>query len=154
MLKILYTVFIGIMVSLFVGLGIAAFYPAPEQPNFSEPHYAPRAVDEKPTEEQRAEQERYDREYEEYRQHSEAYNRNVALIAVVISVLILALSLTIAHNIPVISDGLLLGGVLTLLYGTGRSFGTGDERIMFAFVAVGLVVAIAIGYLKFVSKRQ
>lgn len=130
MLQILYSAFIGIMVSLFVGFGIAAFYPAPNQQEFN------------------------DKSYERYIEASKEYNRNVAVAAVVISVLILLLSLVIVQNIPAISDGLLLGGILTLLYGTAQSIGTGDERIMFAFVTVGLVVAVAIGYLKFVRKPQ
>jgi hypothetical protein len=133
-----YKVFIGLMAAAFVGVGIAAFYPEPRMPDalmFSGPQL--------PAELQGVAR--------EYRDQSALYSRNVAAIAAVAAVAILALSLTALRRIALFSDGLLLGGVLTFGYSVVRGFGAEDNLARFGIVAVGLAVALALGYVRFVQ---
>jgi hypothetical protein len=68
----------------------------------------------------------------------------------VAAIAILAVSLTALRRIALFSDGLLLGGVLTFGYSVMRGFGAQDNMARFAIVAVGLAVALALGYARFV----
>jgi len=65
------------------------------------------------------------------------------------AIAILLVSLTIIRNLAYIADGVLLGGVLTLLYSIVRGFGSEDEKFRFIVVSIGLITALALGYIKF-----
>lgn len=154
-IKYVYTLFVGILLAIFVGVGIAAFYPEPKYP---EPPYAvkyPKPVTESETKEATSsarvlEMDEYNRKVEEHQKKIEEYNKNVSSIAVASAILMLIVSLTLFKQILVIADGLLLGGVLTLLYSIIRGFQSGDHMFRFLVVTVGLIVALLLGYLKFV----
>jgi hypothetical protein len=130
--KIVYTLFIGILLATFIGVGIAAFYPSPKSPEFKfapAPYYPPQDA---------------------YMKLSQDYNRNVSIISLVAAILILIISLTVFKSLPVIADGLLLGGVLTLIYSIVRGFNSQDEKFRFIVVTIGLIIAILLGYNKFI----
>lgn len=148
MLKALYSVFIGILVVSFIGFGVAAFYPAPESP---EPPQAPLTTpdDSENRGDQTEAQQEYEQRLEEHRQDRSEYVRNISVILVLLSILVLVIGLMSLSGLSVVDDGLLIGGILTLLYGVGRSFEAGDERLTFAAIAVSLVTAIVVGYKKF-----
>jgi xanthine/uracil permease len=156
-LRIAYTVFIGILLATFVGVGIAAFYPGPKQPTSSSTPYTPK-IESEMTPEERAEQNKIAaREQEKWNAYNEAsknYNRDVSVIALVASVLMLALGLTLVRKIYMISDGLLLGGVITLVYSIIRSFGANNNQFQFVVVSVGLIAALVLGYIKFVKPHE
>ncbi len=59
----------------------------------------------------------------------------------------------VAKNVTIMGDSLLLGGVFTLGYSIIRGFGT-DNTFRFLLVATGLIVAMIIGYLKFIRPLQ
>ncbi len=136
-LKVIYTFFIGILVVLFVGAGIQAFYPEPTYPYSSIRGSELSGVD-------------YQREMEQYDLNRKTYNRNVTVITLTFAVAILILSLSLSHALMVISDGLLLGGVLTLLYSVIRVFGSGDDKLRFLVITIGLVISLSVGYFKFI----
>lgn len=160
-LKIVYTLFIGVLLAIFVGVGIAAFYPSPEPPE------TPLLIElyELPTEPScdptiSAQLEKEQKEFNEalkiFEEKLEKYNRNVSIIALIAAILVLIISLTLFRQILIIADGLLLGGVITLLYSVVRVFGSGDDKLRFLVVSVGLAVSLILGYLKFIepSKRS
>jgi|SRR5579884_1240855 len=154
MIKVLYTVFIAVLLSTFVGVGIAAFYPSPKPPEFITPIAPPAQIDSS-TSAQLTKQDQQNRQIQEnYTNRSEKYNKNVSIIALVSAIIILIISLTILKTIPLISDGIMLGGVLTLLYSVARGFGTGDEKTHFLVVSVSLVCALALGYIKFIKPSK
>ena len=62
----------------------------------------------------------------------------------------MAVSLIRADRLSVISNGLLLGGVLTMLYGTGWTLASGDSRARFWVMAVALLITLLLGYVRFV----
>lgn len=157
-LRLVYTIFIGILFATFVGVGIAAFYPeerSPEYPIVSTKTLYP---DERPTATESAEQRRIDGEFQkknkEYMERSRIYNRNVSVISLVVSVFIVVVSLVFVRQFMLISDGLLLGGLVTLVYSIVRGFGAQDNIFRFVVVSVGLLLSLVVGYAKFSSKKK
>lgn len=97
---------------------------------------------------------RFEREQWAYEVRSDRYNRNVALIAVSLAIVILVVSLVWLRHIFVLADGLLLGGIFTLLYGMARSFQSGETKFMFIVVTLGFIVALTLAYLKYIRPAQ
>lgn len=152
-LKLLYTLLIGIFVAVFVGVGIAAFYPAlkyPEPPVSMKYGYSEPEKDGQISDETKIEMERYDQEQKDFQIKSQTYNRNVSILALVFSIVIVVISLTLFKKIYLIADGLLLGGVLTLLYSVIRGFGSDDNMFRFIVVSAGLIISLFLGYVKFI----
>ena len=140
----------------FVGVGIAAFYPGPKEP---EPpisvKYAPPCEsfkDEATAQKIRGEQEEFDKIMKVYQTQNEKYSRNVSIASLLAAILILIISLTLFKKILLIADGLLLGGVLTLIYSIIRGFGSGDNMFRFLVVSAGMIIALFLGHLKFIRR--
>lgn len=151
-IKHIYTVFLAIILVTFVGVGIAAFYKAPKSPDYPIGLSYPTLPTEKSTEaaQMKQEQIKFDIQQREFQKLNEIYNKNVSTISIVASLIILIASITLLNRILYLSDGLLLGGVLTLGYAIIRGFGAGDEMFRFLVVTIGLVTAVFLGYWKFV----
>ena len=149
-LKIIYSIFIGVLFAVLVGVGIAAFYPEPKPPEYPSALKIPRegGLNQPVFEELKGEQEEYDRLEKAFRQNLEIYNRNVSIIAIVASIITLVVSLTLFKKLFLIADGLLLGGVLTILYSIIRGFGSGNNKFQFIIVAIAFIVALILGYIK------
>lgn len=153
-LKLIYTFLIGIFLAVFVGVGIAAFYPGPKRPETpSSIKYGFSETDKKEalSAEYKAEIEKYDQAEKEYQLQSQTYNKNVSIYSLIASILIVITSLTLFKNILFIADGLLLGGVLTLLYSVIRGFDTQDNMFRFIVVSIGLFISLFLGYAKFIK---
>ena len=150
MIKFLYTLFIGLLLATVIGVGISAFYEAPKAPEYPMHETIVTKEPAEPTPAELEKQRQFERESKIYQQQEADYNRNVSVIAVSLALVILVVSLVVLKNLNMIADGLLLGGVFTLLYGIVRSFGTGEQKFMFIVSLVGLVVALTLGYIKFV----
>lgn len=158
-LKVIYTFFIGILLALFIGFGIAAFYEEPKYPEPSVRLRYPLTEAEKTKEStQTASFEREQIELEQreksYQKNIALYNRNVSTIALAAAIVYLMISLILAKRLMLISDGLLLGGVFTLIYSIGRGFGTNDSKFQFVTVSAGLLIALILGYFKFIKSAQ
>jgi len=153
-LKFIYTLFLGILVAIFVALGITAFYPAPTPPEgISEQGYE-KALPTVETPAQKKAQEELNKELAEYEKEMGIYTRNVFIIALTAAIIILVISLTTVRKIDVIADGLLLGGTLTLFYSIGMGAMTPDNKFRFLAVSVGLLVTLAVGYIKFIKGQE
>lgn len=152
-LKYIYTLFLGILLATFVGVGIAAFYPAPKYPEYPPNYYQVKPVMEGEDSTQAALLRKQNEESyqvsQEFQKLSAEYSRNVSVMSLAAAIAILLISLTIVRNLAYIADGVLLGGVLTLLYSIIRGFGAQDEKFRFVVVSIGLIIALALGYLKF-----
>lgn len=156
-LELLYTLLVGVFIAIFVGVGIAAFYPQPKYPEyptsmkygFPEPEKNGQM-----SEEYKLEMEKYDQAEKEFQARSQIYNRNVSILALFFSIVIVIASLTLFKKIFLIADGLLLGGVLTLLYSVIRGFGTDDNMFRFLVVAAGLIISLFLGYVKFILPNK
>jgi hypothetical protein len=153
MTRFLYIFFVGLFLAVFIGTGISVFYPAPQQPtDLYKELYPP--VEGKFTEEQRLKQIEAEKKQQAYQDKQEEYNRNVSIIALGFAILILVAAMALSHKMGVIADGLLLGGVFTLLYGIVRGFATDDNQYRFIVSGIGLLVAVVLGYLKFKPKLK
>lgn len=152
-IRFVYIIFLGLLIATFIGVGIAAFYKEPRSP---EPYYAPKVAvpDDSSTESARFQQEENIRQQNEWKLHDEkrrAYNRDVSAITLGFFVVLFVISLVFLNKIYIISDGILLGSLFTLIYSIIRGFESQDETFRFIVVAVGLVIALILGYLKFVK---
>ena len=152
MLKSLYAIAIALLVVAFVGFGISAFYQAPEEPRYPPELEAVAGGNPTPEEKQliiehRKEQDAYDVAFSDY-------NQVVSIIAVGVAVVLLVGSLLWLSGLAVIGDGTTLGAVFTLFYGLVRAMMTDNEVFRFVAISVGLVVVLALVYIRFVRPAQ
>lgn len=148
-LKSLYTIAIAPLVVAFVGFGISAFYQSPE---FPEPPAQLQFVGQNQTDEETKPIAEQQRKEEAFQQCFSDYNLVVSCVSVGIAILLLVTSLVWISGLPVIGDGATLGAVFTLFYGLIRAFMT--DGAQFRFVAVGLVIVVALVYLRFISSSK
>lgn len=149
----IYTLFLSLLVALFVGLGIDAFYPGPAAPDYpSELNLQKTGCGDYP--ELKAKQEKFDLDMKAYNEKSKAYNRNVSMMALIAAIIILIASLTLFSKIKMIADGILLGGVFTTAYGIIRGLMSENSQFRFLIVTVGLIIALVLGYIKFIRPKE
>jgi hypothetical protein len=152
LLRIIYTFFLGLLLAVFIGVGVNTFYEPPTQPQYPEMITYPQKED--ATDEQIAKQRAFDKEYKQYEKEMKVYNRNVSVITLVASVIFLVVSMVFQGRIKFISDGVMLGGLFTLLYSVVRGFASEDSKYLFAVVTVGLVIVLYLGYKRFVHTEK
>jgi len=71
-----------------------------------------------------------------------------------LATLVMAVSLIQAERLPVISNGLLLGGVFTMVYGVGWIVTSDTSVTRFLVMTVALIITLALGYARFVRPRS
>lgn len=149
-IKVIYSIFIGVLFATFIGVGIQAFYPEPKYPEYPvELQYQGAKV---PTESDNAmeKQKEYDKQIKDFQNVQNVYSRNVSIIALVSAIIALVISLTFMKSIMLIADGLMVGGLLTLIYSIIRGFSTQDNMFRFIVVTAGFIVSLVVGYIKFI----
>jgi len=149
-IKSIYTLFLALLIALFVGLGIDSFYQGPIRPEYPvELNFAKQNLE--PTVEQQNIEKEYYEKQKEYDALSKIYNRNVSIIIIIASVIILIVSLTFMAKIKMIADGILLGGVFITAYAIIRGFMSDSSSFRFLVVTIGLIIALVLGYIKFIK---
>lgn len=78
------------------------------------------------------------------------YNRNVSVVALIAAVVLLALSLAYEKKIRIIADGVMLGGLFSLVNSFGRGFVSENSQYVFLDVTIGLATVMYLGYHRFV----
>jgi uncharacterized membrane protein len=156
-LQVLYMIFLGIIVALFCGLGIDAFYPAPRSPEYpavlqSQQYKTVPTTTQ--TAEELAAQKEFDTAQKGYTEKTKSYNRNASLLAISLAVISLILSLTVLVRWEVIANGVLLGGILTMAYSIIIGMSTEDTRFRFLLVTVSVLVTLVLGYIKFIKPNE
>lgn len=166
-LQVIFSVFLGLMVTAFIGVGVNTFYPEPEaeineqldelyrQQEDIRP-IEPTSEELTSAEEQEIEEIRVEiRALEDERQDAfETWARNTSIILIVLATIVMGISLVRSEQLRIISNGLLLGGVFTMLYGTGWVIASGSSVARFAVMTFALVVTFALGYMRFVRGRS
>lgn len=147
LLRLLYTVFLGILLAIFVGVGVNTFYAGPKAPDYP---VSLNTYGKELTAEQAQLQRQFDQQQQTYEKAMKPYNRNVSMITLGAAVALLTVSLLFGHRIRIIADGIMFGGLFTLLYSLGRSFASQDSKYIFAVVSVALVLVLSLGYRRFV----
>ncbi len=76
------------------------------------------------------------------------------MILIVLATMLMALALALGDTGSVLSNGILLGGLFTMLYGVGWGLASGNSVTRFLVLVAALAVSLALGYLKFVRGRR
>ena len=156
-IKPIYTLFLSLLIALFVGLGIDAFYQGPKAPDYpvelqtadqSGKCNCEEAAETKKIREDFAQAEKI------YEEEAKTYNRDVSIISLISAIIILVLSLTLLSKIDMIADGILLGGVLTTAYSIIRGIMSRNSQFRFLIAVVGLIIALILGYIKFIKPKE
>jgi hypothetical protein len=164
-LRTIFSFFLGIMLVAFAGVGVYTFYPPPEEfdTQIRELNRREEIIrDSRPadqlTEADRAQirdvnEERYALQ-DALREAQRPWGRTTSIILMVVATLAMAVSLIRAGQLAVISNGLLLGGVFTMLYGVGWIIATDVSKARFVVMAIALAITLALGYLRFVRSGR
>ena len=123
-LKVIYALLVGIFISVFVGVGIDAFYQSPKYPEYPNEITISKNIDGSFNQEGQRVLENHEKEIQKVNLLRKKYNRNVSIIALSASVIIAMISIFLSKKALVISDGLLLGSLFTLIYSVIRGFGS------------------------------
>ena len=87
MIRYIYTFFVGLFMTIFIGMGIAVFYTAPTAPE------APPYVGEQMTIKEKQVQTEFDTKQKAYDKEMWHYNRNASVIILSCAVVVLVISL-------------------------------------------------------------
>lgn len=147
MLKHIYSLFVGLLLATFVGVGVATFWPAPTMPTM--PTFLEYGKTESLTDEQEAERVTFEQQRDQYLSDFSQYNRLVSIATIAVSVGLLIFGLLLSHRLELFADGLLYGGVFLLLYSIIRGFMSEIATYRFLVTSIGLVVALVLGYFRF-----
>jgi predicted histidine transporter YuiF (NhaC family) len=147
LIRLVYTFFLGLLLAIFVGVGINTFYDAPQAPEYP---IELNTYGKEPTTEQVDKQKEFDKKAEEHNKKMQPYNRNVSILTLVAAVVLLAVSLVYEKRMKVIADGVMLGGLFTLVYSIGRGFASENTDYVFVMVTIGLAIVLYLGYHRFI----
>lgn len=165
-LQTIFSFFLGLMVLAFIGIGVNTFYPEPEwQPNTEQEQlYRERdriyqaagskeltEADQKRVDDLDKEIAELDKETQDTR---EGWARTTSIVLILFATAVMGVSLVRSEQLRVISNGLLLGGLFTMVYGVGWIIASGESISRFVVIVFALAVTVALGYLKFVRGRE
>jgi len=138
---------------LMVGLGVEAFYPSPKMSEKCQT-IMNRPYAKEPTQ---AEQTAMDKCNKDFEKEMETYNRNAFIPITIIGFVAIAVgALYFSEAMGPVAPGLVFGGLITILYGAGRSFAAVDKRWLFLELVVVLVglVLVTRRYLQVAAKTS
>ena len=164
-LRTIFSFFLGLMLTAFVGIGVYTFHPAPNQFDGQIRDLGRREQeirDSRPAGELTAEDREQIQEINRQRnelnevavEERKPWALSTSIILIVFSTLALVAALVRSDHLQVISNGLLLGGVFTMLYGVGWIVTTGASITRFLVMTVALVVTMGLGYVRFVHRGK
>lgn len=149
MVKIVYAFFVGLLLTAFVGVGIFTFYKQPTPPDTRAMFEQIGKLDPDSAEFKQIEAE-HTAIQEKYEQDLSEYYRVASIIALIAAVLFVVVGLATASKLHVLSDGLLLGGIFTLIYSISSGFLHRESTHHFIIISISLAVALGLGYWKFI----
>ena len=88
----------------------------------------------------------------EIRDVAGGWARTTSIVLIILATLTMAVSLM--RSPPVLGNGLLLGGVFTMVYGVGWIISSEATVARFVVMTVALVVTLGLGYLRFVGRES
>jgi hypothetical protein len=167
-LQTIFSFFLGLMVLAFIGIGVNTFYPQPdfsyrESPEIRELQREQQRLWDKGPEGRLSEadqkrvdeiQDELDELYEQEESYRQGWARNTSIVLIIFATLVMGISLIRSEQLRVISNGLLLGGLFTMVYGVGWIIASGESVARFGVIVFALAVTVALGYLKFVRGRE
>ena len=160
-LRTIFSFFLGLILTAFIGIGVYIFHPPSKQfdSQIRELEHRQEEIRSSGQPGELSTEDR-DRLQEISRQRNELVDAaaearkpwgiRTSIILIVFSTLALSVSLVRARQLSVISNGLLLGGVFTMLYGVGWIVATDTSITRFLVMTASLVVTVGLGYVRFV----
>jgi hypothetical protein len=163
-LQIIFSFFLGLMVTTFIGVGVYTFHPPNEEIQGRIDEIGreeslvrgPEATGElSPQVETRMRELREERDalYESSREARGSWGRSTSIVLIAFATLFMAISLIRSEQLPVISNGLLLGGVFTMVYGVGWIVASDTSVARFVVITIALVITLTLGYMRFVRRE-
>ncbi|MBE0416145.1 MAG: hypothetical protein IBX63_00065 [Coriobacteriia bacterium] len=165
-LQTIFSFFLGLMVLAFIGIGVNTFYPQPEyreNPEIRELYREQEQIWNKNREGDLsdADQAKVDEIQEQIdalqagdEEVRQVWSRNTSIILIIFATAVMGISLVRSEQLRVISNGLLLGGLFTMVYGVGWIIASGESIARFGVIVFALAVTMALGYLKFVRGKE
>ncbi|MBC8368193.1 hypothetical protein H8E52_12370 [bacterium] len=151
------------MLTAFIGVGVYTFHPPPEQheKEIRNLNQAEQAIRDSGSPEGLSEEQRNEIAVLNQRQNQlndasdealEPWGRSTSIILIVFATLTMIISLVRAHQLPVISNGLLLGGLFSMLYGIAWIIATDTSVTRFLVMSAALLITLGLGYVRFVRQ--
>jgi hypothetical protein len=164
-LKTIFSFFLGLILTAFIGVGVYTFHPEPDlhadriqELNEQENEIRGFGPSRELSEDDRELIQDINRERSELhdaqREALKPWGMRTSIILIVFATLAMAVSLIRADQLQVISNGLLLGGVFTMLYGVGWIIATGTSMSRFLVMSASLVITLGLGYMRFVRQGR
>jgi hypothetical protein len=165
-LSVIFAFFLGLLLTAFIGVGVNTFHPSPAEPLERQMQALGREERQiengRPTSALSADEQARMRSIRDSvdvlnrraDQVREGWGRSTSLILIAFATLVMAVAVLRADQLSVLSNGLLLGGVFTMVYGVGLILATGTSMARFLAITLALVVTLGIGYLRFVRRRS
>jgi hypothetical protein len=171
-LQAIFAVFLGLMITAVVGVGVYTFMPNPadDVQEQIEALYEQRNSIQgcseftgcRPTEDLTAEEQAQlatidarERELRDQQQREqESWAQRTSIVLIVIATALMVVSLLLGDALTVLSNGILLGGLFTMLYGVGWGIASGNSVTRFLVLVAALVVSLVLGYAKFARGRR
>jgi len=162
-LRTIFSFFLGLMMAAFIGVGVYTFHSSPERFDSQIRDLVRREQairNSRPPNELEASDR--DQIQEINRQRNDLTDaaekarkpwvQSTSIILMVFATLTMAISLVRPGQLPVISNGLLLGGVFTMLYSVGWIVASDTSITRFLVMTAGLLTTLGLGYLRFVRR--
>jgi len=163
-LQTIFSFFLGLMVTAFVGVGVYTFHPPDKTGDRQVQELSRREQairNAKPTDQLTVDDRAQIQQLTDQRNRIvdvsqagvEVWARGTSIILVTLATLAMVISLLRPERLPVISNGLLLGGVFTMVYGVGWIVVAGASVARFVVMTLAFLITLALGYLRFVRRR-
>ncbi len=161
-LQVIYSFFLGLMVLAFIGIGVYTVYPAPSSRYQVEIQALQDRMNEKsvgtPTPSEQSQmnaiQRQLDALYKKEAAQQKLWARNTSIIVILLATAVMAVSLILSEQLRVVSNGLLLGGLFTMVYGAGLVIYSGDSMARFLVISFAFAVTLGLGYAKFARGKH
>lgn len=163
-LQTIFSFFLGLMVVAFIGVGVNTFYPSPSEryqeqlQSLYDQQNTLGAGGKVPTSAEETQsiaiQKQINDLQAKQRLEEQPWSLNTSITLVLFATLVMGVSLVRSEQLRVLSNGLLLGGLFTMIYGMGWTIASNTSSARFFVVLFALAVTIALGYLKFVRLRE
>lgn len=168
-LQFIFSLFLGLLLVVVIGVGVWTFYPqpfdenSPEQERIEELYKQQEQLGAKTGDKpmtsadqakSRAIQDEIDEINDSMVDVRDDWTVITSIILLCFATVLMAVSLFLPEHLRVFSNGVLLGGLFTVVYGTGWSFAGGDSKARFYVVLAALVLSVTIGYLRFIRGRK
>lgn len=161
-LQVIYSFFLGLMVLAFIGIGVYTIYPAPSSRYQEQIQSLQNQMNEKSAgtvapakqAELSSIQRKLDALYKKQEVEQKRWARNTSVIVILLATAVMAVSLVRSEQLRIVSNGLLMGGLFTMVYGAGLVIYSGDSLARFLVISFAFAITLGLGYVKFSRGRH